>query len=87
MNEWLDLLKELLNDGVTLHIDIKIQREHTDKPYPVTCQYCGWTNRYDDPGQARRGLRAHQQHCAAYARQSQDAQWIKGYQGQELPED
>lgn len=75
-----DLVRQLLEDGVT--VDLKIQIYRTAQPgmNAAKCQYCGWESNYSTKDSANRALRAHYQHCTAYA---QSTQWIAGAKTEE----
>jgi len=80
MNDWLEVILALLKDGIAVRIDIQIRSENPDNLHDVTCEYCGWHTVKTSKNAGQRALRAHHQHCTAYAQQ---VQWIAHSDDQE----
>jgi hypothetical protein len=77
----LDLLEQLLRSGVHIQFDctIRLAEPVHDQNYHVCCEYChSWEKSYSSSESASRGLRAHLQHCAAYAQveERESLAWI-----------
>lgn len=63
-------LIDLLAVGLRIQIDLRLgldQEDDDDKSHVVACDYCDWKRAYSNADSARRGLRAHEQHCNEYA--------------------
>lgn len=75
-----DLVRQLVEDGITIEARIEIRRSERPGDHAVKCQYCGWASSYSTRDSATRGLRAHYQHCSEYARAMQ---WSAGANGLE----
>jgi transposase-like protein len=81
MDDLIRLLVELLARN-TLKVEMKFSLEESDRgDERVTCKYCGWNRSYDTKSAAKRGLRAHRQHCAKMhldlEQSPVDLQWIR----------
>jgi len=80
MNDWLEVIRQVLRDGLAVQIDIHIRTEKPEKGHVARCESCDWRATYDSAKAAQRALRAHHQHCTANAQQMQ---WIAQVQDQE----
>jgi hypothetical protein len=81
MNDWLEVILKLLKDGLAVHIDIQIQSEKPEDLHEIACEYCDWRAIKTSKSAAQRALRAHHQHCSAYA---EHYSWIAPAPDQEL---
>lgn len=71
MNELISLIRQILNDGLTIEVHIR-RESQTVRPSPAQpekfiarCDWCDWHGAYDNEMQAAKALRSHHQHCAA----------------------
>lgn len=68
------LLDELLA-GMTVEINLSIAFKPVEpvegaEQYLVVCPNCDWSETYESKDSAKRGLRAHAQHCTSNAQQT-----------------
>lgn len=73
MNDWLEVVLAALRSGVTVHIDIQIRADNPENLHEAACPDCGKRFMKSSPDALKRALRAHAQHCTAFA---QHMQWI-----------